>query len=135
MNRNAFLAILLFTVIGCGGTNIGLRGTVTYSDDNSPVPNGMIIFNSSTKPYTARAEIKDGKWIASSVGANDGLPADSYKVSFTGVQKSIGEKDGMEQFEPLIDEKYSAAATSGVTLTVDSATKTQDFKLDRFVKK
>ncbi|MGL4944068.1 MAG: hypothetical protein ACRC46_12860 [Thermoguttaceae bacterium] len=142
MMRNLSLWCLLSIAavcVGCSsGTNLGLRGKVTYSDDNSPVPVGMVVFSSTSAPFTARADIKpDGTFTASSTGQGDGLPAGTYKVFFTGVEKVTGQDaGGMDISTPLIDAKYYSAGTSGLEVVVDPAKKnTMEIKVERYKKK
>ncbi|MGL4943310.1 MAG: hypothetical protein ACRC46_08980 [Thermoguttaceae bacterium] len=128
---------------GCS-KNVSMGGKVTFSDDGSPLSVGTVCFESAT--FLARGEIKpDGTYVIGSLSEKDGLPAGTYKVCIAGAAKEIGktqidslsgtQMEGMPIYEPLIDEKFAKAATSGIEITVDNKTKSLDFKVDRFKKK
>ena len=128
------LSLSLLVLAGCGD-KVGLRGKATFLDDGSPVPTGTVCFETDT--YLARGDLRpDGTFTVGSLKANDGLPAGKYRVYISGAQKSIGQdKDGMDIYESLIDEKYASGSTSGIEIEVTPSTKNIDVKVDRYVPK
>lgn len=133
----ALLALLILCCLGCSG-NVKLSGTVSYSDDNSPVESGMIYFVSRSGDFSARGEIVNGQFTVSSIKENDGLPKGEYDVYFSGIEKIVKEGKTLENGDtiepetaPAVDLKYLSASTSELSLTVDGGTKTVEYKLDR----
>jgi hypothetical protein len=134
MRKILFFALVLCLCIGCSN-KVGLKGTVTFSDDGEPLPLGEIGF--STPTFFARGTIQpDGSYVVGSEGVADGLPPGEYNVTITAFMEdknpTMG-KNGMpvDNSRHLIDEKYSSQTTSGLKATVDSSTKVLDFKVDR----
>jgi hypothetical protein len=131
------LSVLLFAV-GCGN-KLPLSGTVTFSDDGSPVTRGAIFFQSDK--VLAQGDIQeDGTYTVGTDKKNDGLPRGTYQVTITGTEKltlvPIKRPGGMVGGEtavetPSVDKRYGDAATSGLSFTVDGKTKKFDIKVDR----
>ena len=132
-----FLSLLLVFVVGCGGNKQALTGTVTFSDDGSPVTTGMVIMESDGK--MGRGEIDTaGKFVMGFDSNNDGIPkGETYKVSVINadIETGIDSRSGMPIMTPLIDAKYNNPATSGLTFTSDGSSKTMEIKVDRYKKK
>ena len=132
-----FCSIVLLTLFtGCGSGNVGLRGTVTFSDDGSPVTTGTVAFRKDGR--IARGDIKgDGTYIVGFERESDGLPPGKYEVFIAGTDKVtvtvIDEEKGIYDYnyEPLIDRKYESPETSGLTVEVDSSTKIFHIQVDR----
>ncbi len=124
------LALSLLVLAGCGD-KVGLKGKAVF-DDGSPVPTGTVCFETDT--YLARGDLKpDGTFVVGSLKANDGLPPGKYRVYISGAQKSIGQdKEGMDIYESLIDEKFASGSTSGITIDVTPSTKNFEIKVDRY---
>ena len=122
------LSLLLFT--GCGD-NVGLKGKAVFSDDGSPLTTGMVCFEKDG--YLARGNLQpDGTFTVGSLKKSDGLPKGTYRVYITGAEKVIGQsKMGLPLYEPLIDKKYAAANTSGITIDVAPTTKFFEVVVDR----
>lgn len=132
--KNILIISLLLSLsfIGCGSGNIPLRGTVTFADDNSPLPVGMLVFENET--HRCRAELKpDGTFIAGTVRAKDGIPPGTYTVAIAGARKEGGPKDdmGSDLGIPLIHTKYENASTSGLTAVVDGSANVINFQVER----
>jgi hypothetical protein len=125
------LSLSLLLLTGCGG-NIQLKGKVVFSDDGSPVPIGTVCFEMDS--YLARGNLQsDGTFAVSSIKENDGLPKGTYRVYITGSQKLIGTSImGLPLYESLIDEKYAATNTSGITIDVSPSTKYFEITVDRY---
>ncbi|MDR1960474.1 MAG: hypothetical protein LBQ54_15800 [Planctomycetaceae bacterium] len=123
-------------VSGCNHGKVPLKGKVTFSDDGSPLPTGIVIF--STPTFQARGEIQpDGTFRVSSTGENDGLPPGEYDVNIVNasIAKEGSNSDKPEGWILLVDEKYDSARTSGLKLKVDSKTRNYDLVVDRYVEK
>jgi hypothetical protein len=116
----------LFFVCGCGRNHVSLGGKITFSDDDSPVPRGTIVFVQES--FQASAAIQpDGSYNVGSFSEKDGLPAGNYAVWLYGVTETLqGESE-----RSLIDSKYESTETSGLSINVDSKTKNYNLKLDR----
>jgi len=128
-------SIVLLTIIfaGCGKPRV--HGKVVFSDDKTPLNVGIVVFEKDG--YVARGEINEnGNYNIGSEKAGDGLPAGEYKVYIIGTSKRTppsagnslnGQGGGFGTIENLIQDKYGAAATSGLTLKVE---KSQTFNIE-----
>ncbi|MCL2624061.1 MAG: hypothetical protein FWD31_10385 [Planctomycetaceae bacterium] len=106
-----------------------LSGKVFFTDDNSPVTQGTVIFSNSS--YTGRAAIgKNGSYSVHSESEGYGIPPGTYQVYLEGTEKVSVEGGGVKM-EPLVAQKYTQATTSGLTLTVDKSQKF-DIPVERF---
>ena len=136
MKQHQFFSFVLALVFlaGCGG-NPSLKGTVTFSDDGSPVPVGVINFE--TDSSFSRGTLKsDGTYLVGTLSENDGIPPGTYRVSIVGAVRDTGRVEYNEPvMEPLIDEKYSSGTTSGLTLTVPAPQGVYDIQVERYVPK
>jgi hypothetical protein len=109
---------LLFIVVGCG--NPGVHGTVVFSDDQSPLTRGVVIFASEN--HTARGSIdKNGNYVVGSNRAKDGLPVGEYKVYVTNTEIYYPPNSGKPLYERVIHPKYEKPETSGLVLNVNSS--------------
>ena len=124
--------LVLFCAVGCGD-KVQLRGTVTFSDDGSPLTVGTVIF--STETLEARGELQaDGTYTLSSDRAGDGLPPGKYQVYIRDAYQyeRVGPVDNPTDVPvPQIHSKYSNPESSGIEVDVSSSLKTYDFKVDR----
>ena len=133
MMKNRILFALLLSMLvltGCGD-KVKLKGKVVFSDDGSPVPIGVVCFETDT--YSARGILaEDGTFDVGSLADKDGLPPGTYRVSITGAQKVIGQDArGANIYEPLVAAKFTSGSTSGLTIDVTAATKKFEFEVDR----
>jgi len=130
------VALVLFLptlVVGCGGNKQKLTGTVTFSDDESPVKAGIVILENNGK--MGRGEIDaNGKFVMGFESNKDGIPkGETYKVTIVNALEQTGtDRSGMPIMTPLIDPKYSEPTTSGFTFTSDGKANTLDLKVDRY---
>jgi hypothetical protein len=119
--KNIFLCLffgVLFIAIGCG--NPGVHGKVVFSDDQSPLQKGVVIFASAN--HTARGEIdKNGNYVVGSNRAKDGLPVGEYKVYITDSEIYYPPDSGKPLYERVIHTKYEKPETSGLVLNVKSS--------------
>ena len=126
------LLCLLFPMIGCGNGKCSLKGTVVFSDDQTPLDGGQICLVS--EHGIARGGMdQNGHYVVGSVGANDGLPPGKYRIYF--METELFEPvpgGGLPKMVMRIDPKYSNAETSGLSVEVKSSM-THDIQLDRFV--
>jgi hypothetical protein len=133
MKHFTFIIALCIFAAGCG-KNVPLSGKVTFSDDGSPVPSGLVILDDGQ--HAARAPIQaDGKFVVGFEKESNGLPPGTYGVSVVAV-KILDNPDNVypPPQEELIDLKYNNKDTSGLSITVDKSTKKFDISVDRFKK-
>jgi hypothetical protein len=131
-----YLITLLFAISvtfisGCGGYQ-PLSGKVTFADDDSPLTTGMIVFDDGV--HVARAAIQsDGTYVAGFDKADDGIPHGNYNVSISGAMEMLPNPQDVypPPMRPLIDEKYTNKATSGLSITVDGKSNTFDIQVER----
>ena len=124
------LFCLLFLVTGCSG-KCSLKGKVVFSDDQSPLTCGVVCLVSDKG--IARGPIdQNGNYVVGSVGAKDGLPPGSYRIYLTETERlEPAPGGGLPRIFPQIDNKYSRAETSGLTLEVKSSM-THTIEVDRY---
>jgi hypothetical protein len=119
--KNIFLYLffgVLIIVVGCG--NPGVHGKVVFSDDQSPLQKGVVIFASEN--HTARGAIdKNGNYVVGSNRAKDGLPVGEYKVYITASEIFYPPNSGKPLYERVIHTKYEKPETSGLILNVKSS--------------
>ena len=120
-------------MLGCSD-KVPLGGTVTFSDDGSPVTAGAVFFETPT--FNAQGMIKpDGTYVVGSTSLTDGIPKGTYNVSIRGAEDitTITGRDGSqtERRRALIAGKYQSPETSGLTFTVDGKTRKFDIEVDR----
>ena len=118
--------------LGCGDANrVNVKGTVTFSDDGSPLTRGMVCFDNDK--IMARGTVKpDGSYAIGVEKDGRGIPPGDYKVSIFFAQEEIpGGAPYTPSYKPLIDEKYASRDTSGIGIVVDSSTTRFDIKVDR----
>ena len=135
-----FSILLTLLLAGCGDGNIRLKGKVTFSDDDSPLEAGVVMFDNGT--INASGNINpDGTYTVGMLRNNDGLPPGDYRVLISGAARLLpcpeNEDDDPENdiypppMERLIDRRYESYDTSGLSIKVDSSTKLYDISVDR----
>jgi hypothetical protein len=138
----AGVAVLLFSLAGCGEQRAKVSGTVTFKD--RPVPGGKVIFVTEDGLKNEHVEIKsDGTYSSSNV------PYGKLKVAVQPVAKSLKsmipkgakmpdmpEETGASATYSKTDENYVDIPTvlrnpdtSNITLTVDQADQTFNIPL------
>jgi hypothetical protein len=115
MMRAMFLAGLLFCVAGCGGDGtVTVEGTVTL--DNTPVPEGDILFIPEDKQFGAEAgKIKDGAY---SLKARSG----KNRVEIRAMREVPGKKGPMGNeavYEPIIPPQYNEKSKLSAEVSSD----------------
>ena len=135
--RSFSLLIIVLLATGCSG-KVPLGGTVTFSDDGSPLTQGVVYFQSET--LVAQGAIKpDGTYRVGTDKLTDGLPYGTYGVFIGGAELSElvphpggADGQGMRQIiTPLIAPKYADIHTSGLSFVVDGKTRSWDIQVDR----
>ena len=125
---------------GCGG-KLPFGGTVTYSDDGSPVTRGTVILRTPT--FIAQGAIQeDGTYTIGTNNATDGLPPGTYQVTVVGTEDNIflpANPNDVNSFTiakliPKVDPKFENPETSGLSATVDRKTRKFDIQVDRYTK-
>ena len=129
----AFALLFLLTAIGCSG-NVHLSGKVTYSDDQSPVVRGVVVFEKDDK--MSQGEIQeDGTYTVFTFSKKDGMPKGDYVVYLASTEKIDVRMrpDGTADWSitPLVHSKYASAETSGLTFKADGKTKKFDIQVER----
>ena len=137
------MTMLLFAccclISGCSNGNVPLSGTVTFSDDGSPLAVGTVSFEGSSIRAYGTLDNK-GRYVVGTEKERDGIPPGAYKIALIGAGttgdamqvREFGKMiDGMATFVPLVDTKFTSAESSGLSITVDKTTKTFDFQVDR----
>jgi len=128
---SVFLLLLFVLVAGCGGNKQRLTGTVTFSDDGSPLPAGIVVMESKNRE--GRGAIKDGKFVMGFDSDKDGIPkGETYTVRIINAEIEEPGPGGRAVVTRFIDPKYGDSKTSGWTFTTDGKTKTLDLVVDRF---
>ncbi|MDR0521169.1 MAG: hypothetical protein LBH00_04870 [Planctomycetaceae bacterium] len=122
---NKIIAALLLTAVtlmsGCGTSRTVITGTIKL-EDGSPAPVTGVVFTNKTDSYSA-AVAKDGSYKTADTSYK-GLPPGTYQVSLSGGlrKKPVPVADGGMTPPPevtyTIPEKYTSAATSGLTFEV-----------------
>ena len=124
------LLIVLPLCIGCNG-NIPVKGKVTFSDDQSPLTDGMVCFE--TDAFQARGQLqKDGTYRLGSLKEADGVPPGTYRVFIMGAVVEDPTAKGLNAPPlPLITEKFETGSNSGITVEINAKTRKFDFSVDR----
>ena len=148
-----FLAgVILFA--GCSD-KIPFGGTVTYSDDGSPLSMGTVYFEKDG--FQARGVIDSGGHYAlGTLKLKDGIPKGTYRVFLSGIVQTeripmapVGSSHSVKPAMPrplqpgqtllgdilqtqLVDRKFTDPKTSELTVVVDGKTRIFDFQVDRF---
>ena len=108
-----FFATVLLAFAGCGYPQV--KGTVKF-DNGEPLTTGGVVFIKGM--YTASAAIKpDGTYVLSRITQGDGVEPGRYKV-IVQAQVSSNVNDPSARWLDLIDPKFSAPETSGLTCEV-----------------
>ncbi|MCL2120136.1 MAG: hypothetical protein FWH27_17095 [Planctomycetaceae bacterium] len=134
MQVKYYIPVLVVAALmaGCGGKP-GLRGKVVFSDDQSPVTKGIVVFENESDKSVARGELdQNGNYAVSSLKANDGIAPGKYRVYLTNTENyKPNPGGGLEILENTVDFKYHKPDSSGLTVDVKKST-TFDFEVDRF---
>ncbi len=129
---HSLVVILAIVALGCGDANrVNVKGTVTFSDDGSPLTRGIVCFDNDK--LMARGMLKpDGSYAIGVEKDGRGIPPGAYKVSIFFAQEEIpGGAPYSPRYKQLIDEKYASRDTSGLGIVVDPSTTHFDIKVDR----
>ena len=116
MRRVLSIALLLFSVAGCGGGLHPVQGKVTF-EDGTPLTIGMVVFESTDgKTITARGDIQaDGTYCLGTKRPGDGVPPGKYRVL-------IAPREDISAAAPerslTFDKRYTDFSTSGLEYEV-----------------
>jgi len=132
MSKRLFLCLIVLGTLffaGCNG-NQPVKGTVRFSDDQSPLTAGDVRFESDA--FSARGKINpDGTFQIGSLQSGDGVPLGTYKVFISGATAESGENEMGAVYLPLIEEKFTRKDMTPLTITVDRTTKKFDIEVTR----
>ena len=123
------IALLMICWIEGCGKNVSLKGKVTFSDDQSPLPAGTVFFEADSTQHFGDIQ-PDGTYVMGTISAKDGLPPGKYRVYVHGVEVPDPTDSSGLSMMPLVDSKFQSASTSGLSVQVDSSTKQFDFSVD-----
>ena len=131
-----FIGMVAIAVAGCGNKNATLKGKVTFADDGSPVPAGVVIFDNGAISASGAIQA-DGTYVAGFEKVKNGIPPGTYRVSISGAVRKL---DNPTNFFPpptemLIHRKYVSQEDSGLSVVVDHNTKEYNIEVDRPEKK
>jgi len=117
-----FPFLMIVFVAGCGDPTV--TGKVTFPD-GTPLTQGQVMFQK--EGFVASGNIQpDGTYSAGKLKDGDGLPPGRYQVFITGTMTfgGSGEASPTMTARPLnlIDLKYTAPNTSGLTVEVNGKT-------------
>jgi hypothetical protein len=135
MKKNIFQLFLFLCLIsltfGCSSGKVKLSGHVTFSDDQSPLEKGVVVFENGT--YSARGVIDtNGKYIVGSESQRDGLPSGTYKVYITDSEHiTPAVYPAFPKSKPVIHKKYTNAVSTPLFLEVNTSTKKFDIQVER----
>ena len=97
-----FAAVCFLSVVGCGKTNVPLRGRVLDQEGN-PITVGMVNF--SSEKGLSRGKIQpDGSYTVGTLKQTDGLPPGTYKVYVTNAEVPLAPKEppkGPQQLDAM----------------------------------
>jgi len=82
-----FLSFLIPIAFGCSG-KVKVTGTVKYSDDDSLVNSGEIVFSDGVT--SARGSIKNGRYSVGLLKDGEGIPSGNYQVTAESIRQSLG---------------------------------------------
>ncbi|MDR3111095.1 MAG: hypothetical protein LBU65_15615 [Planctomycetaceae bacterium] len=117
-NKMYLLICLLVLAVGCNSNYVPLKGTVVFSDDETPLTTGSVVFESGVVGASGALNER-GEFTIGSMKADDGLAPGTYKVFIVGATKEIEDKSsGMKRSVPLIHSKYDNKETSGIVIEV-----------------
>jgi hypothetical protein len=132
MKNIALLFLFVSLLTGCGGKNIPISGTVTFSDDGTPVPVGIVVFDDGTSQARGRIQ-PNGRYVMSFLQEGDGVPLGEYGVAVTGAVQVLPNPENIypTPVVELIDKKYADKKTSELTFKVDGSQRIYNIKVDR----
>ena len=135
--RNTFQFVTIFVVLalitGCG-SNVGLKGKVTFSDDGSPLTVGTVAFLKDGQIARGTLDEK-GNYVVGFDKVANGLPPGRWQVYISGADEIVDtcEETGTVTRKPLIGAKYQSPETSELVLDVNASTKVFNIEVDRAV--
>jgi hypothetical protein len=135
--RWVMLGLAALTFAGCGGAGTKLiQATGSITVDGKPAEGAVLLFHPEDNEIgsvSTAVAAPDGKF-SIVTNAEPGLPAGSYKVTITWPDPAVkppeggavfgkGFGDGWEPGPDLLKGRYVAKERSGLSVTIDAATK------------
>jgi hypothetical protein len=120
-----------------------MSGTVTFSDDGSPLTVGKVFFETETEAASGTIDTQ-GHYVIGFGKKGNGLPKGTYQVCIRDAQiqdgviteeSSSGGTSSRPVYKLLIDPKFESPSKSVLICIVDGTQKTFDIKVDRPPKK
>ena len=132
MKNSILLFLSALLLAGCGTGNIPISGTVTFSDDGSPLPTGTVIFDDGKSQAQGKIQ-PDGKYVMGFDKEANGVPPGTYAVTVIGAVEMLPNPEGRFPipYAELIDVKHTDKATSGLTIDVNASQRIYDIQVDR----
>ncbi len=129
------LVLILAGLSGCESSSdlaqtAKVQGMISYQ--GKPVTTGTVMFIPVAGGPPATGQIQpDGSYVMKTYFSADGAVLGEHKVTITALDMGTGlPEDEATEPKPLIPEKYSRDATSGLTATVESDENQIDFPLE-----
>ncbi|MDR3232281.1 MAG: carboxypeptidase-like regulatory domain-containing protein [Planctomycetaceae bacterium] len=134
MVMRVFLLILLFVLTGCS-QNLKVTGTVTFSDDGSPLPHGAVVFETKAKSFMGRLD-KQGRYSIGVEKDGTGIPPGNYKVWLTSTDLEKSDTTDPESESVIttqtVDLQYTTPDNSPLSFEVrKNGPRKFDFVVDR----
>jgi hypothetical protein len=128
--RLALVAGMLSTLLGCGERTYRVSGKVHFPD-GTPLRQGRVVVDISPALGAWGPINDDGTFVLGMKSVEDGLPAGSYKAYILNAETTLPPGfTGNFQPKPLINAKYTSAATSGLTFEVPAQSE-WDIKVEK----
>jgi hypothetical protein len=129
----ALLTTLALTgAAGCGAKKYPVEGKVVWTDGSpaKELAGGMVVFESTEAPRSARGEVKeDGSFRLTTESPDDGLLPGHYRVL---VSQHRPEPDGITRPPPPpMDPRFEDFKTSGLEFTIEPKKNDVVLKVDR----
>lgn len=120
LSRNFSIVFLLLLTLGCGSGRVKVTGSVTF-DDGTPLTVGIVVFSGPSTEASGELDAK-GRYTLGEFKPGDGVMPGKYKVFIANAAIVEVVDEGRDRVAvpsiPLIDAKFEAAGTSGLSCEV-----------------